>query len=110
MKTTEKFYAPDELQKWLSGSFLELHSNCNSKFRELSHAIKRNDKQSIEYWNNRIELLTRIKTLLFKCFYIKKHKIKSKEDFNNFMEIFQRLATIKTKKSWLVLCGVNKDI
>jgi hypothetical protein len=111
MHTVKKIYSPDLLNQWISGTIFDLYSNCNSKFRELRLAKERNDRESVIYWEKRIEQCSYLKNLLFKWFYIRENQIETETDFNNFMELFKRLAEIKTKKTWFELAteGPNKN-
>ena len=104
----EKIYPRDLLDKWICGSMLDLYSNCNSKFRELNYATKRNDSEGINFWTKRIDLLTETNTLLFKWFHLREDNIKNENDFNNFMNIFKRYAEIKTSTTWFEICTGGK--
>jgi hypothetical protein len=94
----------DFLNSWLSGSTFDLYSNCNSKFRELKHAKNRNDKDSIKFWSNRIDLISRVHNLLFQWFYLKEDQIKTKDDFTDFMKVFKRYAAMQTRTTWCEIC------
>tara|TARA_B100001179_G_C18427330_1_gene333040 strand:+ start:413 stop:727 length:315 start_codon:yes stop_codon:yes gene_type:complete len=92
--------ARDFLDKWLSGSMLDIYSNCNSKFRNLQYFVKNKDQHGINFWTNRIELCSKVRNLLFAAFYHRKDSIKNQQDFDHFMEIFKRYAAIKTRVTW----------
>lgn len=99
----EKEYAPDLLKAYVSGTTFDIYCNCNSKFRELQNAKKRNDSNSVKFWEAHIKHISEITNLLYKWFYSKEHKIRTENDFKTFIESFKRYCQIKYKTTWFNL-------
>lgn len=97
------------LDKWLCGSMLDLQSNCNSKYRELALAKKRNDLSSVKFWSKRINLLTEVQNLLFIWFYEKENTITNENEFKKFIETFKRYTQITTGVSWYEIATGGKN-
>ena len=103
MKTPRKY-----LDAYLSGSCFDMQTDCNSKFRELQRARDRNDKEGEIFWRTRIRITSYVTDLLFIAFYRKENEIKTEQDFNDFINLFMRFATMKTGRSWINICYAGK--
>lgn len=88
---TNEFDAEDYFREQNSGASTNIYRNSNSPFREREHAIKRQDNDSVLYWETNIALNKELQYLLNKMFWEWKDKIHSKEDYwNKFHKAFEQ--------------------
>lgn len=93
------------LQNWFKGgNTFALYEDCNSSFRELALAKKRNDINSMLFWEKSIQVKTEVTNIIFKWFYIRENKINTQDDFDDFMNCCKRLIEIKFKSKWADIC------